>query len=116
MVFIYDKENDLKMVAKSDKKGLAIFYLAEGNRLTSVDNYKEKNKNYSRKVVVDFEEDIKLWYFSMDDYDYTLRAIVKNCDRIKFPKQVSRIETDLDGIPKSFTLKSDIIDSLINRV
>jgi hypothetical protein len=116
MIFIYDKNNDLKAVAKSKKKGLAIFYYIDGKRLISVDNYKEKNKNCSRKVVVVFEEDIKLWYFSLDDYEYTIRAIIKDCDRIKFPKQISRIETDIDGTPNSFTIKSDVINSLINRI
>jgi hypothetical protein len=116
MIFIYDKNNDLKVVAKSKKQDLAIFYFVEGRRLISVDNYKDKNKKCSRKVVVDFDEDIKLWYFSLDDYEYTIRAVVKNCDRIKFPKQISRIETDINGTPNSFTIKSDVIDSLINRI
>jgi hypothetical protein len=116
MIFIYDKSNDLKVVAKSKKKGLAIFYCVDGNRLISVDNYKDKNKKNSRKVVVEFEEAVRLWYFSLDDYEYTIRAIVKDCDRIKFPKQISRIETDIYGTPKSFTIKSDVINSLTNRI
>lgn len=116
MIFIYDKENDLKLVAKSKKQGLAIFYLSEGNRLISIENFKEKNKNCSRRVVVDFEEVIKLQYFSLDEYEYSIRAVAKNCDRIKFPKEISRIETDLDGTPKSFSINSDTINSLINRI
>jgi hypothetical protein len=116
MIFIYDKENDLKLIAKSKKQGLAIFYLSEGSRLISLENFKEKNKNCSRRVVVDFKEDIKLQYFSLGEYEYSIRAIAKKSDRIKFPKEISRIETDLNGTPKSFSVKSDIINSLINRI
>lgn len=116
MIFIYDKENDLKLVAKSKKQGLEIFYLSEGNRLFSLENFKEKNKNSSRRVVVDFDENIKLQYFSLDEYEYSIRAIAKNSDRIKFPKEISRIETDLNGTPKSFTVKLDTINNLINRI
>jgi hypothetical protein len=73
MIFVYDKNNDLKIVAKFHKKSLAIFY------------------------------------------EYLIRAISKESDCIKFPNQTSRIESDFDGTPKLFTIKSSIIDRLIGK-
>ena len=35
MIFIYDKENDLKIVAKFNRKSLATFYMAEDKKLAS---------------------------------------------------------------------------------
>jgi hypothetical protein len=116
MIFVYDKDNDLKMFAKFHKRDLATFYLAQNKQLFSLERFKEKNKTHARKVVVNFEEDIKLWFQSLYQYDYTLRVISKKCKYIKFPKQASRVETDLDGTPKLFTLQSSLIDRLIGNV
>ena len=45
MIFVYDKNNDLKIVTKIQKKGLVTFYMAEGKSLFSVEFFKEKNIN-----------------------------------------------------------------------
>lgn len=116
MIFIYDKENDLKIVAKFNKKSLANFYMAEDKKLVSVDFFKEKNKIDARRVSVFFEEDVKLWFNPLAGYEYLLRAVSKNSTDIKFPKQASRIETNLSGMPKSFTIQSGIIDTLISKI
>lgn len=116
MIFIYDKENDLKIVAKFNKKSLANFYMAEDKKLVSVDFFKEKNKIDARRVSVFFEEDVKLWFNPLEGYEYLLRAVLKNSTDIKFPKQASRIETNLSGMPKSFTIQSGIIDTLISKI
>lgn len=116
MIFLYDKDNDLKIVAKFHKKSLAIFYMTEGKTLISIEFFKEKNKVNTRRVIATFEKDVKLWYNPLDRYDFFIRAIYKKTTSIEFPKQVSRIETDFDGIPKLFTIQSSIIDSLISKV
>lgn len=115
MIFIYDKNNDLKIVAKFHKKSLAIFYMAEGKNLISIEFFKEKNKINARKVITTFEENVKLWFSPLERYEYLIRAISKESDCIKFPNQTSRIESDFDGTPKLFTIKSSIIDRLIGK-
>ena len=115
MIFVYDKNNDLKIVAKFHKKSLAIFYMAEGKNLISIEFFKEKNKINARKVITTFEESVKLWFSPLERYEYLIRAISKESDCIKFPNQTSRIESDFDGTPKLFTIKSSIIDRLIGK-
>lgn len=116
MIFIYDKNNHLKIVAKFHKKSLAIFYMTEGKSLISVEFFKEKNKNNARRVITTFEKDVKLWFSPLDRYEYSIRAISKESTRIEFPKQISRVESDFDGTPKLFTIQSDIIDRLISKL
>ena len=116
MIFVYDKNNDLEVVARFNKKDLATLYVTKDKQLISIDLFKEKNKLCARRVVVNFEENVKLWFSPLEGYEYSLRAISKDSTQIKFPKQVSRIETDLNGLPRSFTIQSDVMDRLINRI
>jgi len=116
MIFIYDKNNHLKIVAKFKNKNLAMFYMVEGKNLISIEFFKEKNKTNARKVIATFEKDIKLWFSPLDRYEYSIKAISKESTRIEFPKQVSRVESDFDGTPKLFTIQSGIIDRLISKL
>ena len=116
MIFVYDKNNDLTMFAKFQKKDLATLYLAKNKQFFSIEFSKEKNKPNIRRVVVNFEEDVKLWFQQLERYEYSLRAVSKFYKYIKFPKQISRIETNSDGTPKLFTIQSSVIDRMIGKV
>jgi hypothetical protein len=115
MIFLYDKNNDLTMFAKFQKKDLANLCLAKGKQFFNIEISKEKNKTNIRKVVINFEGDVKLWFQQLERYEYSLRAISKNSTSIKFPTQISRIETSSDGTPKLFTIQPSVIDKIINK-
>jgi len=116
MIFIYDKQNDLKIFAKLNKNSLASFYMTEKNRLISIDVFLEKNKTNHRKVITEFDKDVKLWFSSMSGYEYIVRAISKNTDYIEFPNKKSRIESDFLGNPKLTSIKQNLVDEWIVKI
>lgn len=100
------------------RKGrLLCYYLAEGNRLIKINVTKEKNKEIIKKVVSEFEEDIKINYMPLEGFEHPrITAIVKNSNRIDSPSLKNRIELVGKDAFKGFTIKSDLISNWSNKL
>jgi len=116
-IFIYDKDNCLCTYAElSSKDSLIGYYFLENNQLIKVNIYKEKKAIHTKKTIVVFDEDVKLNHMFLDGYGSRVVAVRRHMSRIESPMIKNRIETiDNDGF-NMFTVKSDIINSWLDKL
>jgi len=116
-IFIYDKEDCLKTYAElTGKDKLVGYYFVEKNQLTKVNIYKEKKVVHTKKTIVVFGEDIKLNHMFIDDYGSRVIAVKRHVQRIETPVVKNRIETLDNESFNRFTVKSDIINSWLDKL
>ncbi len=101
-------------MSKKDK--LVGYYFAEGKELIKVNIFKQKNKICQKKTAVLFMEDIKLCHMFLDEYNTRVHAIKRSSNRIETPQIKSRIETLDDEKTNGFTIKSDILNSWLDKL
>jgi hypothetical protein len=116
-IFIYDKDDCLKTYAElSNKDKLVGYYSIENNQLTKVNIYKEKKAIHTKKTIVVFGEDIKLNHMFIDGYGSRVVAVKRHIERIETPVIKNRIETLDNESFNRFTVKSDIINSWLDKL
>jgi len=116
-IFIYDKDDCLNIYAElSSKDKLVGYYSVEDNQLIKINIYKEKKVVHTKKTIVVFGEDIKLNHMFIDDYGSRVVAVKRHVERIETPVIKNRIETLDNESFNRFTVKSDIINSWLDKL
>jgi hypothetical protein len=116
-IFIYDKDNCLNTYAElSSKDKLIGYYFLENNQLTKVNIYKEKKALHTKRTIVVFDEDVKLNHMFLDGFGSRVVAVKRHVMRIETPVVKNRIETLDNESFNRFTVKSDIINSWLDKL